>query len=764
MRPIRFLLLSCAILGLVTTLACSGGSTKTSTSPDPTPSVFTLQSSVGKEGGTLPIDYTLDGSGASPDLSWSGAPAGTKGYVLLMTTLPGDGTTLWNWVLYDIPATAISLAKNTTGVGTAGMSSHTVRAYAPPQSTGPGAKTYTFTLYALSGTPTLPSDPAQATGAVVAQAISGMTLGSATLNLSYTRTAPVASFTSVTTGATTAFTSACGLSTTAWSWSFGDGATSAEQNPSHTYTTSGTYTVSLTATNVFGSGTTSKSMAVTATPTLPTAGFFVAPGAPLATQAAVFTDTSTGNATTWFWSFGDGTTSTLQHPSHTYAVPGSYLVSHTATNATGSGTTSQTITVGTATPSTAVMNMAQTISDQAQRTTLAFSGLAMMTGNLEAQSFYPPGKVADYTGFQYLRDNDPDHMGHNTSFLTRVAYNVIYILNSTQLAQLAELATTQQTQFELYGYKRFPLMKAFRRVLDGDLPTGATGLNLNAVKKASRELYLIDGQISYDRALLYANIYASLDATQKAYLDAMVGKGWNSWPDITDAQILDKKKALPQGSMVAVMTYASDIFSWYACGVEGDVYFCPERQGTYYGGFYIKDAPAIGHEGYAIDEQLTATAGAALCDATKGYVTTSQATVMSSLVDTQRSNLYSGTTSIVQVRTEIATLLRRLRTSTLEKEAIKARVLALSAIYGDLDGENNHAYATVFAQVYKTLTAAQKTKLMDLRKSIMSGKYADGTAFDFTVCSTPFLYSAVITDLGLLSPYIANTDYLFFEP
>ena len=76
-------------------------------------------------------------------------------------------------------------------------------------------------------------------------------------------------------------------------------------------------------------------------------------------------------------------------------------------------------------PPAPAFTMAQTISDGAQRTTLAFSGLAMMTGNLEAQSFFPPGKVADYTGFQYLRDNDPDNMGHNTSFQTRVANNVI---------------------------------------------------------------------------------------------------------------------------------------------------------------------------------------------------------------------------------------------------------------------------------------------------------------------------------------------------
>ncbi len=409
--------------------------------------------------------------------------------------------------------------------------------------------------------------------------------------------------------------------------------------------------------------------------------------------------------------------------------------------------------------------MADTVSDQAQRTTLAFSGLAMMTGNLESQSFFPPGKVADYTGFQYLRDNDPDDMGHNTSFLTRIANNVIFVLNDSQFAQLKALAAAQLDQINLYGYMRFPLMRAFRRLLAGDLPAGSAGLNLNAVKEASRELYLLDGQISFDRAMLYTSIIRSLDSTQKAYLDSMKRKGWKSWPDITDAQIRGKMQGLAQGTGVAVMTYASDLFSWYAGSVEADVYFCPERHGTYYGSFYIKDAPAIGHEGYAIDEQLTATAGAALSDSSKGYVTADQAAVMTSLVDTQRNNLYSSPGSnIVEVRTEIATLLRSLLTDTGSAEAVKDQVLALSETYGNLDGENNYYYATVFAQVYRTLTADQKVKLAALRKSIMSGTYSDGTPFDYSVCTTPFLYSAVITDTSVLAPYLNDTDYLFFEP
>jgi len=416
---------------------------------------------------------------------------------------------------------------------------------------------------------------------------------------------------------------------------------------------------------------------------------------------------------------------------------------------TGNGTTSPAFT------------MSQTVSDTAQRTTLAFSGLAMMTGNLESQSFFPPGKVADYTGFQYLRDNDPDGMGHNTSFLTRIANNVIFILNDSQLDQLKALASAQMDQINLYGYKRFALMKAFREQLEGDIPENSPGLDESAVKLASRELYLLDGQISFDRAMLYAAIFSSLTAEQKAYLDSMKGYGFNSWPDISNEQIKTKMQALPQGTAVAVMTYAGDLFSWYAGSLDADVYFCPERHGTYFGSFYIKDAPAIGHEGYSINEQLTATAGAALCDSSKGYVTAGQASLMSSLVDLQRNNLYAGTSNIVAVRTQIATLLRSLLVSTDSSASINAQVLTLSGIYGDLDGENNYHYATVIAKVYSMLTDTQKTMMVALRHDIMSGTYADGTAFDFTICTTPFLYSGMISDVTLLDPYIADTDYLF---
>lgn len=55
-----------------------------------------------------------------------------------------------------------------------------------------------------------------------------------------------------------------------------------------------------------------------------------------------FTDQSSGSPTSWLWDFGDGQTSTVQNPVHTYASPGTYTVTLTATNAFGSNTKTRT--------------------------------------------------------------------------------------------------------------------------------------------------------------------------------------------------------------------------------------------------------------------------------------------------------------------------------------------------------------------------------------------------------------------------------------
>ena len=106
----------------------------------------------------------------------------------MMTTIPVDGATRWNWVLIGIPKTATGLTKNSSGVGILGATSHDMSVrYEPPCPKGPGAKLYTFTVYALSASPSLPENPSKMTGAMLTKAITSITLDSASINMSYTR-------------------------------------------------------------------------------------------------------------------------------------------------------------------------------------------------------------------------------------------------------------------------------------------------------------------------------------------------------------------------------------------------------------------------------------------------------------------------------------------------------------------------------------------------------------------------------------------------
>jgi len=120
-----------------------------------------------------------------------------------------------------------------------------------------------------------------------------------------------------------------------WDWDFGDGSPhDTTQNPSHTYTTAGSYTVTLIASRGALSDTETKINCVTVGIT---ANFIGSPTDDDAPMLVAFTDTSKGVPTTWAWLFGDGGTSTLQNPSHTYTTAGQYTVQLTATRGISSG-------------------------------------------------------------------------------------------------------------------------------------------------------------------------------------------------------------------------------------------------------------------------------------------------------------------------------------------------------------------------------------------------------------------------------------------
>jgi len=150
---------------------------------------FILTSSVVTNGGALPVEFTGDGAGASPPLAWSGAPPGTKCFVIIMDHFPGPGDVKWYWTLYNVPATVHSLTKNATGIGIAGNNSvNRNPGYAPPHSKGPGAKTYFITVYALSAPVQIPLPPARVSRNVLLTAIKDLVLDSAGLKFTYDRT------------------------------------------------------------------------------------------------------------------------------------------------------------------------------------------------------------------------------------------------------------------------------------------------------------------------------------------------------------------------------------------------------------------------------------------------------------------------------------------------------------------------------------------------------------------------------------------------
>jgi hypothetical protein len=225
-------------------------------------------------------------------------------------------------------------------------------------------------------------------------------------------------------------------------------------------------------------------------------------------------------------------------------------------------------------------------------------------------------------------------------------------------------------------------------------------------------------------------ILHGLNGQQKAALARLKFGDSRTWPDVPEQ--LDKR-SMSHEVNVAVMTYASEMFAWYAGSLEADTYFCPERHGMYFGGFGMKTAPAMGKQDYSISTSLTGDSGEAFL----ATLTDAQRKLITDLVALQRRDL----AEIVRTRRAIATELRRFLKG---ESADKDKVLALSKRYGELDGEMSYLYATAFAEVGKTLTAQQKEKLARMPTSNPSDPKG------------PFLYSSPIN-----MPKIGNTDFLF---
>lgn len=212
------------------------------------------------------------------------------------TVSSGDVTV--NSVTYNNP-TNITLNISVSPTATVGTRFITV--------TNPDGQSVTSGTGILSITGSTPPPP-------VASFTAGPTIGVVPLTVNFTNTS---------TGATN------------YSWSFGDGNVSTSANPINTYTSAGSYTVTLTAIGAGGTNSiTNVNYIVVTNPPPPSVSFTGSPTSGLVSLTVNFANATSG-ATNYSWNFGDGNSSSTVNPAHTYTNAGIYTVTLTAVGAGG---------------------------------------------------------------------------------------------------------------------------------------------------------------------------------------------------------------------------------------------------------------------------------------------------------------------------------------------------------------------------------------------------------------------------------------------
>lgn len=145
----------------------------------------------------------------------------------------------------------------------------------------------------------------------------------------------------------------------------------------------------------------------------PAANFLVPSGTIITDQPVQFTDASTGNPTSWSWNFGDGETDAFQNPTHAFAAAGSFTVTLTAGNSTGSSNTSRVVTV-----SNALASLVYSIVDTGQTKFWDQTGAEIAKPTSPADQYY--GEDAQYSGVQpsYTKSSDSLTVKDNVTGLT----------------------------------------------------------------------------------------------------------------------------------------------------------------------------------------------------------------------------------------------------------------------------------------------------------------------------------------------------------
>jgi gliding motility-associated-like protein len=238
---------------------------------------------------TFPIviagPVAVNASGASPICAGSGS-------VMSATASGGDGNFTYNWMPGNLSGQNVTVTPATTT---------------------------TYTVTATDGC----GQTATQTITIVVQQL------------------PVLSFIADTTrGCTPLFVSfsidTTGFGNATFLWNFDDnGATSTAVNPTHTFTSAGCHNISLTVTVPPGCSVTQTYPCMIRTMAQPNASFTATPPITDILNPTIELNNTSSNGTSWFWSYGDSTTSTLYEQDHTYEVPGLYPIYLIAMNDSG---------------------------------------------------------------------------------------------------------------------------------------------------------------------------------------------------------------------------------------------------------------------------------------------------------------------------------------------------------------------------------------------------------------------------------------------
>jgi len=190
------------LLILVFLCGCSGTAPSSSGSPDtttataapaatgsPAAGTFTLTVNGVPAGSVLPQQYTCTGSSTTPGISWTNVPAGTKSLVFILDDPDAPSGTFTHWLLYNIPATALSIdpdqpnAKVLSDGAQVGTNTAGSRGYYPPCPPVGTTHRYVFRLYAVDMAISQPT----ADRSSIDWALDGHTLGKAQVTTTFKR-------------------------------------------------------------------------------------------------------------------------------------------------------------------------------------------------------------------------------------------------------------------------------------------------------------------------------------------------------------------------------------------------------------------------------------------------------------------------------------------------------------------------------------------------------------------------------------------------